>query len=302
MKQSAANFLIAVGILFGVAPHATPVSAQATGSAPSPSSLVFSYDHATLSVANLDKEVAWYERVLGLKVTDREKKSDSFEIAEMRMPAVRIDMSWRKGSARNRIPEADMDQGWAHVVFAAPDLEADYKKLTALNVEVREDRKKDSSAILRLLFHDAEGNEITIKKLDASQTPADNPLHISPDHLSLSVADMDKELDWYERALGFKLLNRNDIGGNEIIGHLGVNGNLIDLTWDKGSARHGILKGDLEQGWHHMTFTSPNLDAIYNHLVAEHADVRTLKDKDGKIIMVSVNDPEGNAISFQPAS
>jgi catechol 2,3-dioxygenase-like lactoylglutathione lyase family enzyme len=308
-KLNAAKLFLTTVVLLGpaclsgqtsAAPAQTPAQAMAT------SPIEFSPDHATLSVADLEKEVAWYERVMGYKVSERGKRGDDFEFVYMTIPGYRIDLSWRKGSVRHHVLDTQMDQGWMHIVFTSPALDADYNQLVALKADVKANKNKDS-AINRLSLHDPEGNEIEIQRPDLpTQTPAqslgDNPLQITPHHATVSVADLDKEVDWYGRVLGFKLGQRIKIGDTAEVCHLIIPGYQIDLSWHKESVKHAVLKGDLEQGWLHIVFKTPKIDAVYNQLVAQQADVRAAKNKDSKITMVSVNDPEGNELAFQPAN
>jgi catechol 2,3-dioxygenase-like lactoylglutathione lyase family enzyme len=302
-KSSAANFFVAVVVLLGLG-HLSP-EAPAQALARSPIEII--PDHATLSVANLDTEAAWYERVMGFKVTYRAKRGDDFEVAETSIPGYRIDMSWRKGSVRHHVLDFDTDQGWMHVVFQSPALEADYNRLVALKADVKANKNKDS-AISRLIIHDPEGNEIEIQQPDGpaaqapTQAPADNPLQLAPHHATIAVANLETELEWYQRVLGFKVTQRFKMGDTGEVCHLSIPGYQLDLSWHKGSEKHAVLKGDLEQGWLHIVFKTPNIDAVYNQLVVEHADVRAAKDKDSKITMVSVDDPEGNQLAFQPAN
>ena len=261
--------------------------------------------HATLSVANLDTEVAWYTQVMGFKVTSRVKRGDDFEVAETSIPGYRIDMSWRKGSVRHHVLDFDTDQGWMHIVFQSPALEADYNRLVALKADVKANKNKDGT-IGRLIIHDPEGNEIEIQRPDqavqaSAQASADNPLQLTPHHATVAVADYEKEVDWYQRVMGFTVTQQFKLGDTGKVCHLSIPGYQLDVSWHKGSVKHAVLKGDLEQGWLHIVFKTPNIDAVYDRLVAEHADVRAGKDKDSKITMVSVDDPEGNQLAFQPA-
>jgi catechol 2,3-dioxygenase-like lactoylglutathione lyase family enzyme len=116
-------------------------------------------DHLTASVANLDKEVAWYERVFGMSATVSHNRGPDFKVVHLSLGAVyHIDLAWQRGSVRQK--EANyFRQGWEHVVFTTPAIEAAYKRLIELGTDARPDRNAQG-LIWRIFVHDPEGNEI----------------------------------------------------------------------------------------------------------------------------------------------
>jgi catechol 2,3-dioxygenase-like lactoylglutathione lyase family enzyme len=144
--------LIAVAFTVGT----LSLKAQFTDSNP----LQLSPHHATASVANLDKESAWYEQVLGFQEVSRSSNSPDFQVRHLALGDYRIDLVWQKGSSRPAQAGA-LRQGWFHVVFKTPIIEADLHRLQALGTDVKADRNTQH-AITRLILHDAEGNELEI--------------------------------------------------------------------------------------------------------------------------------------------
>jgi catechol 2,3-dioxygenase-like lactoylglutathione lyase family enzyme len=132
----------------------------------------------------------------------------------------------------------------------------------------------------------------------AAQSTKSNPLNLSPNHVTASVANLDREADWYERVLGFhrsKLLGgRKDFG----LYQMTMPGNRIDLLWQMGSSRQQQQKGSFEQGWFHVVFNSPDLDAAYKYLVAQGTDVKPQRDSQQHIVELRIHDPEGNEIGL----
>jgi|SRR5579864_8070968 len=124
--------------------------------------LQLSPQHATASVADLDKESAWYERVLGFKEIQRFKNGTDSELRQMGIPGYRIDLIWQKGSVRPSPGTIAPNQGWLHVVFKTPILDSVYKRLLDAGTDVKAIRNGQSSAISRLMLHDPEANEIEI--------------------------------------------------------------------------------------------------------------------------------------------
>jgi catechol 2,3-dioxygenase-like lactoylglutathione lyase family enzyme len=133
-----------------------------------------------------------------------------------------------------------------------------------------------------------------------AQTPDSNPLQLSLHHATLSVADMDKEIAWFQRVLGFQVGEQFKMGTEAEVTHMTIPGYRIDLAWRKGSVKHEKAKGDLEQGWMHIVFKTPVIDADYNKLVAEQTDVKADRDAKSAITRLIVHDPEGNEIEIQP--
>ncbi|MFP5277866.1 MAG: VOC family protein [Acidobacteriota bacterium] len=117
--------------------------------------------HVTVSVANIDREEAWYERVFGFKEALRSSAGADYEIRQIVLPTYRIDLVWQKGSVRHPNATPYSSQGWAAIVFKTPAIEADFHKLVADGTDAKADRNI-RSAITRLVVHDPEGNEIEI--------------------------------------------------------------------------------------------------------------------------------------------
>jgi catechol 2,3-dioxygenase-like lactoylglutathione lyase family enzyme len=97
----------------------------------------------------------------------------------------------------------------------------------------------------------------------AAQSNKVNPLHLSTNHVTASVADLEREAEWYERVLGFR--RSKLLGGRKDFGlyQMTMPGNRIDLVWEQGSSRHRQAEGRLEQGWLHVVFNTPDLNEAY---------------------------------------
>jgi catechol 2,3-dioxygenase-like lactoylglutathione lyase family enzyme len=155
-----------------------------------------------------------------------------------------------------------------------------------------------SQIVLRLLVV---GTLLSGWRSVPAQAPEENPLQLTLHHATLSVADIDKETEWFVRVLGFKAAEQNK--GADFIGrHLEIPGYRIDLSQKNGSARHSQAKGTLEQGWVHVVFQTPAMDAAFKRLTAEHTDVTAARNPQGAITQLIVHDPEGNEIEITPKS
>jgi len=136
--------------------------------------------------------------------------------------------------------------------------------------------------------------------LAPSPLSADNPLQLTVDHGTISVADIDKEEEWYVRVLGFKTVGgrKTDTFAHRELRIAGVF--RIDLSWQKGSARHIGPASDMEQGWRHIVFKTPNLDHALELLQAQNVEVKVDRSaKTNVITEMFIHDPEGNEIELQ---
>jgi catechol 2,3-dioxygenase-like lactoylglutathione lyase family enzyme len=133
-----------------------------------------------------------------------------------------------------------------------------------------------------------------------AQSSASNPLRLSLNHVTVSVAHLEEEAAWYERVLGFRrsalLGGRKDFGLYQMM----MPGVRIDLVWETGSVNHRKVAGRMEQGWLHVVFDTPDLKSAYQYLVAKGTDVQVEKDDQQKIVHLTLHDPEGNEIGLIP--
>jgi len=119
-------------------------------------------------------------------------------------------------------------------------------------------------------------------------------IHLSMDHATIGVADLQKEGDWYHRALGleFAPIHHAEKFDVQTMTAPGVR---IDLLHESGSTRPTALMGFDKQGWLHVALGTTDADALYRHLADMGTDVAATRDKKtGKIVFLSVHDPEGN--------
>lgn len=131
-----------------------------------------------------------------------------------------------------------------------------------------------------------------------TQSAADNPLQLVPHHVTLSIADIDKETEWYGRALGFKVARRFPAADGSEVRQLAIDAYGIDLVFQKGSIRQRQVAGTMNQGWVHIVFATPLIDAAYKRLQDLGTDVKAERNPQGGISRLGVHDPEGNEIEI----
>jgi catechol 2,3-dioxygenase-like lactoylglutathione lyase family enzyme len=178
MMNSLKNFValhFALGVLFCGIAFSQQATTDDSAQAPPVSGLV--PDHATLSVANIEREAEWYGRVLGFKPLSKSGNSDLMNW-HLVIPGYRIDLIQAKGSKRPApvepvsrevngqmvpIDPIDLQQGWIHVVFHVEDVATAWKQLQALHVDVKVTKLKDGTPI-QLNMMDPEGNAVEIRR------------------------------------------------------------------------------------------------------------------------------------------
>jgi catechol 2,3-dioxygenase-like lactoylglutathione lyase family enzyme len=143
------------------------------GAAPDPADInpmQLQADHVTASVADLDKEEAWYQRVFGFREIVRHKRGPDFEVRHLSLGVYHIDLAWQRGSVRQKETRY-FRQGWEHVVFTTPVLESAYERLVKIGTDAQADRN-GKGAIWRVFLHDPEGNELEIVASDGETRAA----------------------------------------------------------------------------------------------------------------------------------
>jgi catechol 2,3-dioxygenase-like lactoylglutathione lyase family enzyme len=119
-------------------------------------------DHATISVGDIQKESAWYQSVLGFKVSQSFTNEGGAPIQILTIPGYRLDLVEYKGSTRATYTYSRyMTQGWIHLVFTVPDISAAYRSLQDLKTDVTA-TKNAKGDVDHLIVRDPEGNEFEL--------------------------------------------------------------------------------------------------------------------------------------------
>jgi catechol 2,3-dioxygenase-like lactoylglutathione lyase family enzyme len=120
---------------------------------------------------------------------------------------------------------------------------------------------------------------------------------LAPDHATISVENLDRVAEWYERVLGFKVANRFDTNPDFVLEQLSIPGYRIDLAKYKGSVRPAPANPIyLQQGWVHVVFNVQDLSAALKVLQALDVNLTADKDPKGVPTRLVMHDPEGNEV------
>jgi catechol 2,3-dioxygenase-like lactoylglutathione lyase family enzyme len=120
---------------------------------------------------------------------------------------------------------------------------------------------------------------------------------LAPDHATISVENLDRIAQWYERVLGFKVAERFDTNPDFLLEQLSIPGYRIDLVKYKGSVRPTAVNPlYLQQGWVHVVFNVQDLTSALKELHDLNVNVAADKDSKGVPTRLVIHDPEGNEI------
>ena len=136
-----------------------------------PDSLDLTPHHITVSVADLDRAVKWYQEKLGLTVVLRKtQENPSLSIAWMKMGGFRIDLIQYKGSFKPKVPSDHLlMQGWGHIVFSTADVDHEYQLLKARGANPSGPKTSKEFHNRTFYVQDSDGNYIEIYQEDPAK-------------------------------------------------------------------------------------------------------------------------------------
>ena len=118
------------------------------------------FDHATISVADLDAEANWYMQKLGFTLTPPPQGVAMPNSRRLDMPGFRLDLIRAEGSQRPKSPDdALLQQGIAYLAFSVSDLNAALQAIKAAGIETRPTHTPQGR-VVGFTFHDPEGNQL----------------------------------------------------------------------------------------------------------------------------------------------
>lgn len=138
---------------------------------------------------------------------------------------------------------------------------------------------------------------LAAEAVSAAQSPALNPLELSPHHVAISVANLNVETAWYAKVLGFDKVYSSH-AADLSVSWMWIPGFRIDLMQQKGSSRIDKRIGPMRQGWVHLSLQTPIIGEVLKRLRAAGVDVQVFRYKNGHIMRLLIQDPEGNQIEL----
>jgi catechol 2,3-dioxygenase-like lactoylglutathione lyase family enzyme len=156
---SAALVLAASAGLLGQAPVA-PESAKATPA------FKVQFDHATISVADVEAEASWYIRYLGFSASTPPSGGKAPQGgakrrgARLTIPGFQLNLVQYEGSRHPQTPtKALQQQSIACLAFSVSDLDAAVSSIKAAGIETTPSHNPQGK-VVGFMFHDPEGNQL----------------------------------------------------------------------------------------------------------------------------------------------
>jgi len=120
--------------------------------------------HITGLVVDLDRAIAWYQRILGCTLLELGSHQDgALRYAELKLGDFGIGLIQLQGQARLPVsPGPPIAPSWLHIVFAVRDPDATFQLLKARGAEVFTRTPQPSQPLSAFLARDSEGNELEI--------------------------------------------------------------------------------------------------------------------------------------------
>jgi catechol 2,3-dioxygenase-like lactoylglutathione lyase family enzyme len=252
MKQSQiARTLITTGLLVAINGIVNlPLPSQAeirsrtaivAGQSQQTSSVVTAVDSAGITVADMDKAVDFYARVLAFrKVSDVEVWGSEYERLQglfgIRMRVVRLQLGnefielTEYLTPKGRpipIDSRSNDRWFQHIAIAVSDMDKAYQHLRRFKVQhtsTAPQRIPDSNAaaagIRAFYFKDPDGHNLEIiyfppSKGDPKWQQASDRLFLGIDHTAIVVGNTDASLRFYRDLLGMRLVGESENFGTE---------------------------------------------------------------------------------------
>ncbi len=210
-------------------------------SAPAAEPIVRRVDAVAVTVADIDRSVAFYRDVLGFTpVSDTEVAGEDYERlygvfgARIRIASLRLGEETLKLeqfiAPRGRPVPVDSrsnDRWFQHVAIIVSDIERAYARLREYRVEHASsgpqrlpDWNPNAGGISAFYFRDPDGHALEVLQFppgkgDPKWQRSDGRLFLGIDHTAITVADTEASLAYYRDALGLRVAGTSENYGTE---------------------------------------------------------------------------------------
>ncbi len=259
-RQRFAVTLLALWFAFAL------VRPAARAQQPVPRHLVAAVDAVGMTVADMDRSVAFFSQVLTFeKVSDVEVSGTAYEhlqgvfglrmrVVRMRLGNKSIELTEYVAPKGRPIPvdSRSNDQWFQHIAIVVSDMDRAYHRLRQYKVrhlstgpQRLPDWNKNAAGIWAFYFADPDGHPLEIlqfppDKGDAKWHRETRRLFLGIDHTAIVVRDTEKSLKFYRDALGLKVVGHSENYGTEQEHLNNVFGARLRITTLRAAAGPGI--------------------------------------------------------------
>jgi catechol 2,3-dioxygenase-like lactoylglutathione lyase family enzyme len=278
------------------------------------------FQHVTVSVSDVNKSLAFYRDLLGFPVLGRlyykNKVGLIIDFLDIGNNAILEVFSFGVPTKPTEFIPNDLQLGMRHMAFTVKNTDAVVARLKKAGVEFTLDPLDATGGVRIAFFKDPDGTlcEVVQGDIDYHITgqkrlPVSVPARGAPgtseltyDHTSITVANLDKTLAFYQGILGFPVLGQlafHDERGF-LITYLQCGNSILEIfSFDKPTIYHTWNPDETVLGLKHLGILVDDVDAVAKRLV--DAGVRIIYPPNsalGDVKTCFFADPDGNALEL----
>jgi catechol 2,3-dioxygenase-like lactoylglutathione lyase family enzyme len=278
------------------------------------------FQHVTVSVSDVNKSLAFYRDLLGFPVLGRlyyrNKVGLIIDFLDIGNNAILEVFSFGVPTKPTEFIPNDLQLGMRHMAFTVKNTDAVVARLKKAGVEFTLDPLDATGGVRIAFFKDPDGTlcEVVQGDIDYHVTgqkrlPVSVPAKGAPgaseltyDHTSITVANIDKTLAFYQGILGFPVLGQLAFHDERsfLITYLQCGNSILEIfSFDKPTIYHTWNPDETVLGLKHLGILVDDVDAVAKRLV--DAGVRIIYPPNsalGDVKTCFFADPDGNALEL----
>lgn len=277
------------------------------------------FQHVTVSVSNVDRALAFYRDLLGFPVLGRLYYPNQvglvIDFLDIGNNGILEIFSFKVPTQPTEWIPDDLQLGMRHIAFKVQNVDTTAARLKAAGVEFTLEPTDATGGVRIAFFKDPDGTLLEIIQGDLTyHVPGQVPLPTPPakgapagselsyDHVTLTVSNLDKALDFYQGILGFPVLgqlNMNDDRGF-VITYLQFGNSVLELfSFARPTIYHTWNPDETVLGLKHIGMLVEDVFALADRL--KSAGVRIIYPPNhalGGVDTCFFADPDGNALEL----
>jgi catechol 2,3-dioxygenase-like lactoylglutathione lyase family enzyme len=278
------------------------------------------FQHVTVSVGDVNKSLAFYRDLLGFPVMGRlyyrNKVGLVIDFLDIGNHAILEVFSFGVPTKPSEFIPNDLQLGMRHMAFKVKSVDAVTARLKKAGVPFTLDPLDATGGVRIAFFKDPDGTLCEIvqgeleyhnvgqKRLPVPVPPSGAPgkSELTYDHTSITVANIEKTLAFYQGILGFPVLGQLAMHDERgfLITYLQCGNSILEIfSFDKPTIYHTWNPDETVLGLKHLGILVDDVDAVTGRLKA--VGVRIIyppNDALGNVKTCFFADPDGNALEL----